>query len=102
MSLPDTFAEAVVAGLGGSFAFGMIWIIRMLIKIINGMKHLVPSMQTLYEIQPYLAEAIRHQNSAFKELGANGSTVKSNECLDEVDKILRSKLAHGSVGKVQE
>lgn len=102
MNLPITFTEAVVAGLGGSLALGMIFVIRLLFKIGQGMKHIGPSVQTLYEIQPYLAEAIRHQNSAFKELGANGSTVKSNECLDEVDKILRSKLAHNSIGKVQE
>ena len=99
-NIPTVFLEAVVVGLGGSLALGMIWVIKMLIRIAHDMRHLVPSVSTLYEIQPYLAQASRHQNTSLKELGANGSTDESNKCLDEVDRILRSKLASNSVGKV--
>lgn len=99
MDIGDTFMEAIVVAFGGSFTVGIIWIIKMLLRIAHDMRAMVPSMRTLYRIQPYLAEAIRFQNAALVELGANGSTEKSNACLDEVDRVLNEKLADNSIGK---
>lgn len=100
MNLGGIFIEAIMVAFGGALAAGIIAIIRLLSSISRDMKCVVPSVRTLYEIQPCLTNAIRHQNAAFKELGANGSTIKSDECLDEVDRILVSKLANNSIGKV--
>jgi len=100
MGMGITFLQAVVVALGTAFVTGLFLAVKLLANIAHGMKYMVPSVRTLYQIQPYLTEAIRYQNSAFKELGANGSTIKSNECLDEVDKILNKKLAENSVGNI--
>jgi len=98
-SFSVTLWEAVVVALGGMLAVGVVSIIRLLIGIAHDMRYLVPSVKTLYTIQPYLGKALRHQNSALRELGANGSTERSNECLDDVDRILNEKLASSAVGK---
>lgn len=97
--LGEPFIQAVVVAFGTMFAGGLVFIIKLLMKVSHDMKSIGPSVKTLYRIQPYLTNAIRHQNSAFRELGANGSTVKSNECLDEVDKLLNQKLASNAIGQ---
>lgn len=98
-SFSVTLWEAVVVALGGMLAVGVVSIIRLLIGIAHDMQFLVPSVKTLYTIQPYLGSALRHQNAALRELGANGSTERSNACLDDVDRILNEKLASSAVGK---
>lgn len=59
-----------------------------------------PSIQAIATIQPLLIRATRYQNAALRELGANGSTEKSNACLDEadseLDRLLVKKIAGGT------
>lgn len=78
----------VVTGMAG----GLVALIKMLSRVARDVAALGPSMQALYQIQPHIIRATRHQNAALKELGANGSTVKSDECLDAAESCLDRRL----------
>jgi hypothetical protein len=91
--------EAALVALGGGLFTGIVWIIRMLMKISALMRHMGPSVEVLYRIQPFMSRAIRHQNAALKELGADGSTDDSNACLDRVEVLLGERLADREGGK---
>lgn len=78
----------VVTGLGA----GIVALVRMLSRISRDVSALGPSMRAIYEMQPYMLKATRYQNAALKELGANGSTEKSNECLDAAEACLDRQL----------
>lgn len=95
-----TLTEALLAGVAGSILFGIGWVIRLLIKMDRALTHLSGSTETIYRIWPFITKALRHQNGALKEAGANGSVEKANACLDEVEKILdgRHAVLEGQLG----
>lgn len=104
MSIMPWFVEAVVATLAGSSLVGLWHIIRLLVKVQRALDHLGPSMETLYTLQPYVLKTLRHQTAALREIGANGSTEKADECIDEAEKIINQRHAKleselGSVGR---
>lgn len=88
-----TLTEAIIAGVAGAILFGIGWVIRLLIKMDRALTHLAGSTETTYRIWPYITGALRHQNGALKEVGANGSVEKANACLDEVDRLLSKRHA---------
>lgn len=62
-------------------------IIRTLFAMRRDVRGFAGPIRALVEAQPYIIKATRHQNAALKEIGANGSTTESNNCLDEADRI---------------
>lgn len=95
-----TLQEALIGGIGAGILFGVGWTIRLLLKMSRALDHLSGSTETTYRIWPFITGALRHQNGALKEAGANGSVEKANACLDEVDKILnvRHAVLEGQLG----
>ena len=51
------------------------------------------NIQTLLTVDRYMIKAGRQQNMALRELGANGSVTRANECLDEADIALNQQSA---------
>lgn len=92
MNLGITLLEAIATAAGAAILAGLVAIVRMLFDIKRNIGHLVPSMQAIYTMQPYLIKATRYQNQALKELGANGSTERSDACLDEAERQLDRRL----------
>lgn len=88
-----TIVETIFGGVAASLLLGIGWIIRLLLKMSRALDHLSGSTETTYRIWPFITGALRHQNWALKEAGANGSVEKANACLDEVDKILNGRHA---------
>lgn len=88
-----TFQDAAIGAVAVSLVAGIIAVVRTLTKMTHEFRSIGPSMQAMYRIQPLLIRAQRHQNAALRELGANGPTVKSDECLDEADALLDRRLA---------
>jgi hypothetical protein len=88
--------EAIITAAIGvavaGFGTGIVALVRLLTRISRDVASLGPSVQALYAIQPCVIKALRYQNAAFRELGANGSTDRSNECLDEAEKNLDRRL----------
>lgn len=95
-----TLTEAIIAGVAGSLLFGIGWVIRLLLKMSRALDHLSGSTETTYRMWPFVIGALRHQNGALKEAGANGSVEKANACLDEADRILnvRHAVLEGQLG----
>ena len=89
----SVFIEAVIIATAGLLVTGIASIVGMLNQMSRDVRSLGPSMQALYAIQPYIIRATRYQNAALKELGANGSTEKSDACLDEAEAALDRRLA---------
>lgn len=85
------FVEAIVATSAGGFLIGLVYIIKLLVKVQRAIDHLGPSMETLYLVQTPILRTLRHQNNALREVGANGSTVKANECVDEAERIIERR-----------
>jgi len=88
-----TFQDAAIGAVAVSLVTGIIAVVKMLFTVSSEMRSLGPSMQAVYRIQPLLIKAQRHQNAAMRELGANGATVKADECLDEADAVLDRRLS---------
>lgn len=88
-----TFQDAAIGAVAVSLVGGIIATIKLMHTMSHEVKSLSPSMQAIYRIQPLLIKAQRHQNAAMRELGANGPTVKADECLDEADRVLDRRLA---------
>ena len=99
MEIEITFVQALVSGIAGMMLVGFVAIGKMLLRISRDVAHLGPSLEAVYGTLPWLVRATRHQNAALKELGANGSTVKSDNCLDEAEKTLDRRLAAREGGK---
>jgi len=87
------FIDGVVVAAAGGFFVGLVWIINLLIGVKRAVDHLGPSLETLYLVNPYVLKTLKHQNDALQELGADGSTVKANECIDAAEKLLDDRLA---------
>jgi len=87
------FIEATIVATAGLLVTGLVSIAGMLTRVSRDLRSIGPSMQALYAIQPYIIKATRFQNAALKELGANGSTVRSDACLDEAEAALDRRLA---------
>jgi hypothetical protein len=88
----DQFISAVIVAVAGIFVTAVFQSVRILADMRREVKSLGPSMQALYAIQPHIIRATRFQNAALKELGANGSTIKSDECLDVAEAHLDRRL----------
>ena len=99
MNLEITFVEAIAGGLGGLVLVGFVAIGKLLLRISHDIRHLGPSLEAVYSTLPWLLRATRYQNAALKELGANGSTARSDACLDEAEKNLDRRLAEREGGK---
>lgn len=95
-----TLADAIIGGAASALLLGIGWVIRLLIKMDRALSHLSGSTETIYRIWPFITKALRHQNGALKEAGANGSVEKANACLDEVERILdgRHAVLEGQLG----
>lgn len=98
MNLGITLLEAIATAAGAAILAGLVAIVRMLFDIKRGVAKLTPSVQALYAIQPYIIDATRYQNKALQELGANGSTEKSDGCLDQAVEIYRGRTVE-SIGE---
>ena len=99
MNLEITFVEAIAGGLGGLVLVGFVAIGKLLLRISHDIRHLGPSLEAVYSTLPWLLRATRYQNAAMKELGANGSTIRSDECLDKAEAALDRRLAAREGGK---
>lgn len=88
-----TLVEAIIGATAAILVAGAVWTVRLLLKMDRAMKHMGGSLDTIYRVFPYLLGALRHQNTAFSQLGANGAVEAANECLDEADDILRHRHA---------
>ena len=87
------FVEATIVATAGLLVTGIVSIFKMVVDMSRDVKSLKPSMTALYDIQPHIIRATRFQNAALKELGANGSTTRSDECLDVAESKLDRRLA---------
>ena len=82
------FTEAVIAATAGIVVTGTMIAVKTLLAMRRDIVGFSPSMMALAQIQPLLIRATRHQNAALREIGANGSTTRSDSCLDEAEEVL--------------
>ena len=80
--------EAVIAATAGIVVTGTMIAVKTLLAMRRDIVGFSPSLKSLVEIQPLLIRATRHQNAALREIGANGSTTRSDGCLDEAEEVL--------------
>lgn len=95
------FVEGAITAAAGGFCIGIVYIIKLLIGVKRALDHIGPSLETLYTAQPFVLKALRHQNGALREIGANGSTVHADACIDEAEQIFASRHAslEGAYGR---
>jgi len=92
------FVEAIAATAAGGVLFGLLYIVKLLIKVQHALDHLGPSMQTLYLLQPPILKTLRYQNAAMREIGANGNATRADGCIDEAEEIINRRHANLEMG----
>lgn len=98
------FFEAIVGIVAGALCLGMVRTIKLLARMQRALDHLGPSVETIYMLFPFIIRTLGHQNDSLKEVGANGSTDKANECISEAEKLLEKRHAalEGGLGICRE
>lgn len=93
MNALETIIATAITTATGAIVTGTIVAVGKLGAMMRLVESLSASVQAVYLVQPHLIRAMRHYSTALKESGANGSTEKANECLDEADRALDRRLA---------
>ena len=86
------FRDALIVAAAGGFFTGLVFVVKLLLKISRNVDAFGPSIQALYRVQPYVLDALEFQNAALKEIGANGSTEKANEAVRNGRAVLDRRL----------
>lgn len=93
----STLVEGIIVAAAGLIVSGVAVAVRTLFAMRRDIVGFTPSLQAMVEIQPLMVRATRHQNAALREIGANGSTIKADACLDDAEAVL-SRLLVEKVG----
>ena len=84
--------DAVIVAVAGAFVSGLVYIVKLLVTISRDVKSFGPSIQALYRVQPFVLDALEYQNSALREVGANGSTIKADDAVRKGRECLERML----------
>jgi len=88
----SVFVEGIIVAASAIIVAGVVLAVRTLFAMRRDIVGFTPSLQAMVEIQPLMVRATRHQNAALREIGANGSTLKADACLDDAEAVLNRLL----------
>jgi len=88
----SVFVEGIIVAASAIIVAGVVLAVRTLFAMRRDIVGFTPSLQAMVEIQPLMVRATRHQNAALREIGANGSTLKADACLDDAEAVLNRRL----------
>ncbi|MBL8965403.1 MAG: hypothetical protein JNG85_00260 [Spirochaetaceae bacterium] len=87
------FVEAAIGTASAAVVGAAIVIVRTLFAMRRDVVGYGVTIKALTLGLRHVSSATRHQNFALQDLGANGSTEKSNACLDKADAVFDGLLA---------
>lgn len=99
----SVFLEALVGAAAVAIVGGVITLVKLMFTVVNKLGKMESTMRTfgasieaVYRALPWLIKSSRHVNIALRGIGANGSTEKSDQCLDMADETLDRRMAERS------
>jgi len=84
--------EGIIVAASALIVGGVVVAVRTLFAMRRDIVGFTPSLQALARVEPLMIRATRHQNAALREIGANGSTIKADSCLDDAEAVLAELL----------
>jgi len=96
----NLFLQGLIGAAAVTVVAGVVAIVKLMFTVVSKLSKMESTMRTfgasieaIYRTVPWLIKSSRHVNVALRGIGANGSTERSDQCLDEADKTLDRRLA---------